>query len=192
MQPADRVASPFRPETSPCRLVQPEDAFQPSSGGGYGVASMTGNRHDVVAKSAPEWFRILVVALSAAKGSTKIAARCIGSAGKYRFWDLPAGVTTAAQLEAMTAPMVAEVAARHAAEEVNKLTQAVSSLRARHEAAAASVNGIVIDFACRPDGLEGDSTVLADDGREFAVTTREDAQFMGFGRRYETSIKEIA
>lgn len=136
----------FVPAVEPARLVTPALAFQPDSSGGSGVPSVTGDRHDQVAKKAPAWFRASIDALAGQKAGVSVLARKVGSAGKYRFWSTPLGVTTLAQWEAATGAMVAERDGARADALAARIAVATARAEARHNAEAAKLGGLVIEF----------------------------------------------
>jgi hypothetical protein len=164
---SERGKPAFRPGTDPARLVAPADAFAPDSGGGGGVTSVTGDRHDVVAQNAPRWFAATIAALAADKGGTRVAARCIGRAGKYRFWDLPEGVTTATQWQAVTAELEAArfEATRHEREASLRSTLRGHSLRAQQ------MGMEVVEVAGDVDTWQSaTTTAMHDDGRVVVIS----------------------
>ena len=89
----------FRPaDDQDPKVVYPATAFQPDAAGGYGVPSLTGDRHDVLARDNPPWAaQVLESVIAAGK---PLRAIKIGSAGKYRFWRLAAPTAESALEEA--------------------------------------------------------------------------------------------
>ena len=178
----DRAPARFVPASEPARLVRPALAFQPDSSGGYGVPSVTGSRHDQVAKEAPTWFGSAISALAEQKADVSVLARKVGSAGKYNFWAPPVGATSPASWEAMTAEAVAVQTARLSAERLAKEDAALTAERARHEAAAQARNGLVIEFfpgevVRAPSGAMralSTSVVLTEEGEEIRLQTTWD------------------
>ena len=164
---SERGASRFQLVSQPARLVCPADAFQPDSGGGGGVTSVTGDRHDVVSNTSPDWFREVVVSLSAAKGSTMVAAECVGKSGKYRFWDLPKGVKTLSQWEAVTATLSAE---RFERTRPDRACSLESTLRG--QALRAQQMGMeVIEVSAEVDTWQAaTTTAMHDDGRVVIIS----------------------
>ena len=164
---SERGKPAFRPGADPARLVTPADAFRPDSGGGGDVTSVTGDRHDVVAQNAPVWFAQTIAALSAAKAGTRVAARCIGSAGKYRFWALPEGVTTASQWQAVTAELEA---VRFEATRPEREASLRSTLRG-HSLRAQQMGMEVVEVAGQVDTWQSaTTTAMHDDGRVVVIS----------------------
>ena len=130
--------SSFIPKDGETELVWPKSAFKADSFGGYGIPSVTGDKHDVVSKDAPPFFTAVITACH--KGEIPVSARCIGSAGSYRFWTTPKGVKTVADWEAVTKELVTEFdkkmaakAASHKREAEEILQKEVEELSARAE-----------------------------------------------------------
>lgn len=146
----------FRPLDEPARLVTPENGFAPSSTGGHGAPSVTGDRHDQPAREAPAWFAATIEALCAAGGGVEVAARCIGSAGKYRFWSVPAGVRTPAEWEAATRQIQ------------SARVDAKAARRAEESAVAAELASTHIDAMGWVEAEPG--LAMADDGAVYRVT----------------------
>jgi len=132
------------------KVVWPKNAFMPDIYGGHGIPSVTGERHDQVAREAAGWFKQLVEELSEGSGEIPIAAVKIGSAGKYKFWREPNGVRSAAECLKLGAEMVAaeeaEKAAREAASNKRVLDKIVQGLNAALDYAAENKGGVVVDY----------------------------------------------
>jgi len=148
----ERGRARFSPKTGPTELVAPKSAFQPDSSGGYGVPSVTGDRHDQVANEAPEWFRLVVSAICESESSQRLVARQIGAAGKYRFWTVPAGISSAKELFAAADAMCAAhkdacaayVAKARADENAANLAFRLSRIALLHERVARRTDDVIV------------------------------------------------
>ena len=138
---------PSRDRTT--QVVRPKNAFAPDIYGGYGVASVTGDRHDQVACEAAGWFGELVEQLSEAGKGVPIAAVHVGSAGKYRFWRQPRECGSPKECLELGARMAAEAEAAKAAVADARDQRArdviVAGLSAALEYAAENKHGVVVD-----------------------------------------------
>ena len=196
----DRAPARFIPASEPARLVTPGMGFQPDSAGGYGVVSVTGDRHDQVSKDAPAWFGAAINALANAGAGVAVLARKVGSSGKYNFWSIPAGVTTVAQWEAATAVLVAEADARRASAKADKVSASIGAERAAHEKLAAAHRGMVVEFHAGEiaKGASGAvrclavSSVLTEDGQELTIRTLRDGWDMWSQPKYSLQVLEVA
>jgi hypothetical protein len=112
--------------------------FRANNFGGEFSGYELGARHRYVAKSAPSWFAKAVEEAAESDcrtgGTTWIAVRKVGSAGKAQFFG-PAGRTEAEQAE-ITAALVAAMQERRAAEKA-ALDTAVAAREAELAASAA-------------------------------------------------------
>ncbi|OLP04626.1 hypothetical protein BLL52_4292 [Rhodoferax antarcticus ANT.BR] len=182
--------SRFVPCADGARLVTPALAFVPDSAGGCGMPSVTGDRHDQVAKEAPAWFKTSVQTLASMSAGQIILARITGTAGKYRFWSSPVGVQSPADWETATAKEIrafkleqSTKAAEKAAADAEWATSFVAA-----QAALASDHGwVVVDTrpgrALYPDGHV--TIAMAEDGRVFEI--RSVPKMMGRGYTHDAA-----
>jgi hypothetical protein len=182
----------FVPCNEPARLVVPCLAFVPDSYGGGGMPSVTGNRHDQVAKEAPAWFKASIEALALKDSGQNVLARMVGSAGKYRFWSVPEAVRSLDEWEAATAKYLAACMDLHAAKAAEKAEKdaawAASFVSAQAE--LASVRGwVVVDTrpgrALAPAGHV--TIAMAEDGQVFEISS----EVKGMGRGYTHRAVEV-
>lgn len=95
----NRANARFIAESYSPQVVWPALAFQPDASGGYGVDSVTGDRHDVLARDNPSWAKAILAAAIEAK--MPLRAKRIGHAGKYAFWLLCAASPAEAEAESL-------------------------------------------------------------------------------------------
>ena len=163
---SDRAPARFVPAAEQARLVTPSRAFQPDSGGGHGIPSVSGDRHDQVAKEAPAWFRASVEALAMAEAGVAVLAQKIGGAGNYRFWSAPSECQSQQQWEKATATAIADRAVVRAAADAAQAAAAAewaATFPAAHEVFAAKKGWVIVDHIAATDRNPGAHVSVAMD-----------------------------
>jgi hypothetical protein len=151
---ADRAPAKFVPAVDAnAEISTATRGFRANIFGGAFSGYELGRRHRYIAKTAPAWFSRMVEEAAESDhrtgGTTWIAVRKIGSAGKSQFFG-PAGRTEAEQAE-MTAALVAAMQERRACEKA-ALATAVAAREAELAASAAREHDRRIAAAKTGDG----------------------------------------